>query len=82
METSLEQQIQAHAEQIIQTNMKLKGLEKQLDNYFIVSQKYSKLKKVVREIEQILNEVTKPTGIMSYVKKEILERISEVAEED
>ena len=80
METSLEQQIQAHAEQIIQTNMKLKNLEKQLDNYFIVSQKYSKLKKVVREIKQILNEVTKPTGIMSYVKKEILERISEVDE--
>lgn len=82
METSLEQQIQAHAEQIIQTNMKLKNLEKQLDNYFIVSQKYSKLKKVVREIKQILNEVTKPTGIMSYVKNEILERISEVEEEE
>lgn len=80
METSLEQQIQAHAEQIIQTNMKLKNLEKQLDNYFIVSQKYSKLKKVVREIKQILNEVTKPTGIMAYVKDEILERISEVDE--
>ena len=80
METSLEQQIQAHGEQIIQTNMKLKNLEKQLDNYFIVSQKYSKLKKVVREIKQILNEVTKPTGIMSYVKNEILERISEVEE--
>lgn len=80
METSLEQQIQAHAEQIIKTNMKLKNLEKQLDNYFIVSQKYSKLKKVVREIKQILNEVTKPTGIMSYVKNEILERISEVDE--
>jgi uncharacterized membrane-anchored protein YjiN (DUF445 family) len=79
---SLEQQIQTHAEQIIKTNMKLKELEKQLDNYFIVSQKYSKLKKVVREIKQILNEVTKPTGIMSYVKKEILERISEVEEED
>jgi hypothetical protein len=82
METSLEQQIQAHGEQIIQTNMKLKELEKQLDNYFIVSQKYSKLKKVVREIKQILNEVTKPTGIMSYVKNEILERISEVDEEE
>jgi hypothetical protein len=82
METSLEQQIQAHAEQIIQTDMKLKNLEKQLDNYFIVSQKYSKLKKVVREIKQILNEVTKPTGIMSYVKNEILERISEVEEEE
>jgi hypothetical protein len=62
--------------------MKLKELEKQLDNYFIVSQKYSKLKKVVREIKQILNEVTKPTGIMSYVKNEILERISEVEEEN
>jgi hypothetical protein len=82
METNLEQQIQAHAEQIIQTDMKLKNLEKQLDNYFIVSQKYSKLKKVVREIKQILNEVTKPTGIMSYVKNEILERISEVEEEE
>lgn len=82
METSLEQQIQAHGEQIIKTNMKLKELEKQLDNYFIVSQKYSKLKKVVREIKQILNEVTKPTGIMSYVKNEILERISEVDEEE
>jgi uncharacterized membrane-anchored protein YjiN (DUF445 family) len=82
METSFEQQIQAHAEQIIKTNMKLKELEKQLDNYFIVSQKYSKLKKVVREIKQILNEVTKPTGIMSYVKNEILERISEVDEEE
>ena len=78
METSLEQQIQAHAEQIIKTNMKLKNLEKQLDNYFIVSQKYSRLKQLVREIKQILKEVEKPTGIMSYVKNEILERISEV----
>ena len=81
METNLEQQIQAHGEQIIKTNKKLKELEKQLDNYFIVSQKYSKLKKVVREIKQILNDVTKPTGIMSYVKNEILERISEVDED-
>jgi chemotaxis regulatin CheY-phosphate phosphatase CheZ len=80
METSLEQQIQAHAEQIIKTNMKLKELEKQLDNYFIVSQKYSRLKQLVREIKQILKEVEKPTGIMSYVKNEILQRISEVEE--
>ena len=80
METNFEQQIQAHAEQIIQTNMKLKNLEKQLDNYFIVSQKYSRLKQLVREIKQILKEVEKPTGIMSYVKNEILQRISEVEE--
>ena len=80
METSLEQQIQAHGEQIIKTNMKLKNLEKQLDNYFIVSQKYSRLKQLVREIKQILKEVEKPTGIMSYVKNEILQRISEVEE--
>ena len=77
---SFEQQINAHAEQITKMNLKLKDLEKQLDNYFIVSQKYSRLKQLVREIKQILKEVEKPTGIMSYVKKEILERISEVEE--
>ena len=79
---SFEQQINAHAEQITKMNLKLKDLEKQLDNYFIVSQKYSRLKQLVREIKQILKEVEKPTGIMSYVKNEILERISEVEEEN
>lgn len=83
METSLEQQIQAHAEQIIKTNMKLKDLEKQLDNYFIVSQKYGKLKKLLQEIKITANreaESYRYNG--AAIWKQIINKINEVEDED
>ncbi len=39
--------------QLDSMNKRIKDLEEQLDNYFIVSQKYYKSLKVLREIKQI-----------------------------
>lgn len=39
--------------QLESRNKRIKDLERQLDNYFIVSQKYLKLKQVLREMKEI-----------------------------
>ena len=39
--------------QLDSRNKRIKDLERQLDNYFIVSQKYFKLRQALREIKQI-----------------------------
>ena len=73
--------------QLDSRNKRIKDLERQLDNYFIISQKYLKLKKILTEIKEIAENVIKnvsdrciETTPMYGVHKQILLKISEVEE--
>ena len=47
--------------QLESRNKRIKDLERQLDNYFIVSQKYLKLKQVLREMKAIAENLAPMT---------------------
>lgn len=65
------------------TDKRIKDLEKQLDNFFIVSQKYLKLKQALREIKQIAcieAESYRYNG--AAIWKQIIKKINEVEDEN
>jgi len=56
MEDRPDWRIALQADHIKRLEGKIKDLEKQLDNYFIVSQKYSRLKKLIKELRLVGQE--------------------------
>ena len=64
--------------QLESRNKRIKDLERQLDNYFIVSQKYLKLKQVLSEIKEVCDPY-RDMPIHEFVA--ILRKIEEVENE-
>lgn len=64
--------------QLESRNNRIKDLEKQLDNFFIVSHKYYKLKQALRKLKIGCTEVYTRTNESKRLKKIILEIIKEV----
>ena len=70
--------------QLDSRNKRIKDLERQLDNYFIVSQKYFKLRQTLREIKQIVEQNQKDYLVNNRVIllcNRIFDKISEVSDD-
>ena len=70
--------------QLDSRNKRIKDLERQLDNYFIVSQKYFKLRQTLREIKQIVEQNQKDylvnNGVILLCNR-IFDKISEASDD-
>lgn len=64
--------------QLDSRNKRIKDLERQLDNFFIVSQKYFKALKALREIKVIANRLEQTKIPFAAIAEQIKDKVAEV----